>query len=262
MSRLAGKVAVVTGGASGIGAASCRAFVREGAKVVIGDIDYDLARHLADSLGPEASAQRFDGLDVDSIGELIAAAVERHGGLDVLHNNVGGSLDGDTTAVDIPFEVWNRTMALNATATLAGCKFAIPHMLAGGGGSIINTASMAGLQGSLTRLAYGSSKAALIAMTRYVATQFSRQGVRCNAIAPGPIVTPALMSALSEFERETMARHLLTPSLGTPEDVGALASFLASDESRFITGQVIACDGGLGVSNSFTADLRGRPERS
>src|SRR5690606_15427048 len=196
MSRLANKVAVVAGGATGIGAACAIRYAAEGAKVVIGDFNIDTARELAESIGPNAIAVRYDAADADSIKALIDSAVETFGTLNVLHNNVAitslAIQSQDTTVVDIPLEIWNATLNINVTSFLLGSKYAIPHMIAAGGGSIINTSSDSGRVGDVVRTAYGASKAAVISLTQHIAVQYGLQGVRCNAITPGVILTGAM----------------------------------------------------------------------
>ena len=149
------------------------------------------------------------------------------GRLDILHNNAAMTdpvlQAQDTTAIDIPIEVWNTTMSINVTGYLLGCKYALPYMISAGAGSIINTASGSGVMGDLARIAYGSSKGAIIALTKYVATQYGQQGIRCNAIAPGVILTPAL-EATAPGLKELIKRHVLTKRFGTPDDVAALVA--------------------------------------
>src|SRR5437879_9385438 len=195
MKRLEGKIALITGGAGGIGAATGRRLTQEGATVVLADIDFDRALAVAAEIGGEASAVRYDAEDVETIRAMVATTVERHGRLDILHNNAAITASAiqrqDTTAADIPLEIWDRVMAVNLRGYLAASKHAIPEMLANGGGAIINTASGSALAGDLVRIAYGTSKAGILAMTRYIATQHGRQGIRCNAVAPGLILTEA-----------------------------------------------------------------------
>jgi NAD(P)-dependent dehydrogenase (short-subunit alcohol dehydrogenase family) len=189
---------------------------------------------------------------------MIERTVSRFGRLDILHNNAAMTdpdLQGqDTTAVDIPLDIWNLTMTTNVTGYLLGCKYAIPHMIAAGGGSIINTASGSGHAGDLARVAYGSSKGAILTLTKYVATQYGRQNIRCNAIAPGVIMTPALEATVPGL-KEIIARHLLTTRFGRPDDIAALVAFLASDESGYITGATIDIDGGGLAHQPHYADL-------
>jgi NAD(P)-dependent dehydrogenase (short-subunit alcohol dehydrogenase family) len=254
--RLEGKIAIVTGGASGIGRATCEVFAREGAHVVIADKNIEVARHVEQTLGGAASAYWYDAVEPASVAALVANVMDRFGRIDVLHNNAGLALDDDTTVVDTDLEAWDRTFALNVRGYVACCKYVVPVMIDSGGGSIINTASAAGFAGGIYHSAYGASKAAVMTLTKFVATQYGVSGVRCNAIAPGPIATPGLKgSEGSEVLVPLALRQLLTRRMGMPEDVATLALFLASDESSFITGQTIACDGGLLTHQPYVADL-------
>jgi NAD(P)-dependent dehydrogenase (short-subunit alcohol dehydrogenase family) len=258
MHRLTGKVAIVTGGGGGIGAAVARRFVSEGARVVIADLFEDSARAAAEPLGENALAVQFDAADASSVKAMVDQTIAHFGRLDILHNNAALTdperQQQDTTATDIPLDIWNATMTINVTGYLLGCKYAIPHMIAGGGGSIIMTASGSGVAGDLARIAYGSSKGAIITMTKYVATQYGRQNIRCNAIAPGVVLTPALEATVPGL-KELIFRHVLTPQFGTPDDIAALAAFLASDESRYITGESIGINGGSMAHQPHYADL-------
>jgi NAD(P)-dependent dehydrogenase (short-subunit alcohol dehydrogenase family) len=257
MDRLKGKVAIVTGGAGGIGSASARRFVQEGAKVVIADILKDRAESVAKSIGSAAVGMYYDAGDDASIEAAVAETVKRFGRLDILFNNAAVTdlrIQGqDTTATDIPLDVWDQTMAVNVRGILVGCRFAIPHMIATGGGSIINTASDSGLAGDIVRIAYGTSKGAIMTLTKYIAVQHGRQSIRCNAIAPGVILTEQMKKL--PVLAATIARHVLTPRLGEPEDIAALAAFLAADESSYITGQTICCDGGHLAHQPQIADM-------
>jgi NAD(P)-dependent dehydrogenase (short-subunit alcohol dehydrogenase family) len=247
MNRLAGKVAIVTGGAGGIGSATVERFVQEGAKVVVADIEAEKAQSVADRWGDAALAIYMDGADERSVQATIEHTVQRFGRLDILHNNhawIRGTRSGDETAVDTAFEVWDRTMSVNLRSYFAACKYAIPHMVRGGGGSIINMASDSGIVANFNHIAYNTSKAGVMALTANVATQHGMQGVRCNAISPGLIVTSYVRATAAELVA-LVGRHNLLRHTGEPSDIAALAAFLASDDSRFITGQTICCDGGL-----------------
>jgi NAD(P)-dependent dehydrogenase (short-subunit alcohol dehydrogenase family) len=249
MKRLTGKVAVVTGGASGIGAATCRRLVEEGAKVVIGDLDALRGHELAKALGDNAFAVPFDAGDVSSVAELIAKAVERFGRLDILHNNAAimanEHIKKDTNPVDIEFDVWDKTFAVNVRGYVAGCKYAIPHMLKAGGGAIVMTSSGSAHRGDLGNIAYGASKAAVTNFARYVAAIYGKQGIRCNTISPGLIRTEGGQKNVQGPMVKVMADNTLTPRLGLPEDIAAAVAFLVSDDGAFVTGQDIAVDGGM-----------------
>ncbi len=250
--RLAGKVAIVTGSASGIGRATAHAIAFEGGRVVIADLNGDGAEEVAQEItaaGGEASAQQTDVADEGAIVAMIGAAVRRYGGLDVLHNNAAASdpelMGADTDVATMDVAVWDTAFAVNCRGVMLGCKHAIPAMLKRGGGSIVNTSSASGSTGDLALPAYSASKAGLNSLTRSVATQYGKQGIRCNAIAPGVIETPALRANISEEQLALYESNHLTPRLGRPEDIAAAVVFLASDEAAFITGQLIAVDGGL-----------------
>lgn len=262
--RFEGQVAIVTGGASGIGEATCRRLVAEGATVVVADYDGARAAAVADSLGSRASAQRFDAGDVASIEQLVLGTVKRFARLDVLHNNAALTAPElharDTNAIDVSFETWDHVMAVNLRGYLAGCKYALPTMIAQGRGAIVNTASTGGFAADITRIAYTVSKAAIMGLTRQIATQHGRQGVRCNAVAPGLVLSPGARAAVPDVI-EVMGRHLLTPEIGEPEDLAALVCFLASAEARYVNGQTYVADGGMLVHNPAMADLRGLAAR-
>ena len=262
MNRLQDKVAVITGAASGIGAATAERVAAEGARTVVADINKDGAVSVVEKIissGGTAMAVRVDLGDADSVRAMIESTVREYGGIDVLHNNAAAT--HLAARLDLPVAeadpaVWDDTMRINLRGTMIAIQAAVPHMIAVGGGSIINTSSGAGLAGDLRNPAYGASKAALINLTQYVATQYGKQGVRCNAIAPGFIVTRASSSSSYGAMQETMLRHHLTPRLGTPEDIAAAVVFLASDEAAFITGQTLRVDGGLLAHQPYVADMR------
>ena len=245
MGRLDGKVAIVTGGASGIGAATVRRFVAEGARVVVADINDAAGAALAGSLGTSAA---FRHTDVTSLAELEAAvafAVERWGGLDVIHNNAAAT--GGGYVGDIDPEVWDWSLKLMMTAVFYGMRAALPAMLARGGGSIISTSSVEGMFGEPMSAPYCTAKAAIINLTRTVAIEYGRRNIRANCICPGAVDTPllGLLSEVSGRTREAMgAQHALGRIL-RPEEIANVALFLASDESSAITGAAIVADGGL-----------------
>lgn len=259
MRRLEDRVAIVTGGAGGIGSATAHRLTREGARVAVADINLGRAREVADAVGNGALALEYDAADAASIKTMIDAVVQQCGRLDILHNNAAVTAPEkqklDTTAIDIPLEIWNLTMQVNLTGYMAAAKYALPHMIARGSGAIINTASGSGSHGDLARIAYGTSKAAIINLTRYIATQHGRQGIRCNAISPGLILTPAAEKAVPEL-LQMISEHVLTKRLGRPEDVAALVAFLASEDAGYINGQNITCDGGMTSHQPHVSDLR------
>lgn len=258
MGRLDGKVAIVTGGGGGIGSAVARRLASEGAKVAVADLFEDSAKKAAEALGDAGLAIQFDASDPSSIEAMVERTVEYFGRLDILHNNAAMTdpekHPQDTDAVTIPVAIWDEIMDINVRGYLLGCKYAIPHMVKGGGGSIVNTASNSGTAGDLARIAYGSSKGAIITMTKYIATQHGRQNIRCNSVAPGVVLTPALEATVPGL-KEIIKRHILTPEFGTPDDIAALVAFLASDESRYITGENISISGGGLSHQPHYADL-------
>ena len=261
MSELNGKVALVTGAGSGIGEASARALAAAGAKVVV------VARHLEgvqsvvdaiEAAGGEGQAVAFDTSDESQVAEGVAAAVERFGGIDILHNNAAiTSVDfmmRDGFVHDLDVDLWDQTMAVNVRGYMLCAKHVIPSMLQRGGGVILNTSSGAGLQGELTRAAYGTSKSAIIGFTRSVATQYGKLGIRCVTVMPGMTLTPTVEANVPPPILEMMRRHTLAADLARPEDVANAIVFLASDGASLITGAVIPVDGGFGIHSPSYAD--------
>ena len=259
MRGLENRVAVVTGGASGIGAAAVRRFVEEGACAVIGDIDADRAASLARELGKNTLAVQFDAGETESVKSLIEQAVSRFGRLDFLVNNAAlmspEVIKRDTDPVNISFETWDRTLAVNARGYLAGCKYALPHLLASGSGAIVMTSSGSGLLGDISNIAYGASKAAVISMMRYVATTYGKQGLRCNCVCPGLIRSEGGKKNVHGPMVGIMERNTLTPRLGQPEDVGAMIVYLCSSDAEFVTGQNIEVDGGMLMHMPYYSDI-------
>lgn len=260
---LAGRVALVTGGASGIGRATCLALSASGAAVVVADLNEDGARKVVGEIearGGHAHPQKVDLADETSIAAMVEAAVRVFGGLDILHNNAADSdpalMAADGPIVELTAEVWDRNMRINLRGPMLGCKYAIPHMIRRGGGSIINTSSASGLTGDVIRAAYAASKAGLGSLTQNVAVQYGKQGIRCNAVAPGVIATPALAANVPPAAVEVYVENTLTPRLGRPEDIAAVVVFLASDAAAFITGQVLSVDGGILAHHTAMAGIR------
>lgn len=260
--RLDEKVAIVTGAASGIGAATAERVAAEGAHTVVADLNLDGAKTVTERIraaGGSATAVPVDLGDTESVRAMVEAAVQTYGGLDILHNNAAAThlaARMDLAVTEADPAVWDDTMRINLRGTMVAIQAAVPHLIARGGGSIINTSSGAGLAGDLRNPAYGASKAALINLTQYVATQYGKRGVRCNAIAPGFIITRASTDSAHGAIQEAMLRHHLTPRLGRPEDIASAVVFLASDEAAFITGQTLCVDGGLLAHQPYVADLR------
>ncbi len=261
MERLIDKVAIVTGGGGGIGGATARALAREGASVVVVDIDHSAAERVSKGIaeaGGNAVAFRADLSDEDQVVASIATATSSFGRLDVLHNNAALTdsdfLTRDTAVTDLALDVWDRTLEVNLRSQMLTCKHAVPEMVRGGGGSIINMSSGASLKGDRTRTAYGVSKAGVNALTMYVATSHGKQGIRVNTILPGLIITDAVRAHLDEKILTGLGQATLTPNVGQPEDIADVVVFLASDESRYITGQMIAVDGGMSAHVGLGGD--------
>jgi len=262
--RVRGKVALVTGAGGGIGAACARALALEGAAVAVADIDMAAAQRQAEAIvaeGGRAIAVQVDVGDEASVTAMVETTVAQLGGLDILHNNAADtrlSSTRDMPVEKVDTEVWDAIMRVNLRGAMIASRSAIPH-LRKRGGAIVNTSSGASLAGSLSHSAYSASKAAINSLTQSLATQHGKEGIRCNAIAPGLIVTPATKDTYAKSEMgDVMLRHHLTPRLGRPEDIAAAVVFLASDDAGFITGQVICIDGGLLAHQPYVADLMGR----
>lgn len=246
---LQGRVAIITGAAGGIGAATAKLLVERGARVALADINFDGVRAVAQTFGDAASASHVDLADAESVKALIDSAVAKFGRIDILHNNAA-YLDatwskGDLDVESLDLNVWDKVFAINLRGTMLACRYAMPYLKAERRGAIVNTVSNLALQGAVVGLAYSSSKAALIQLTRSIATSHGRQGVRCNAVAPGMTLTPALIAATPEFVRQMVAEETLRDRLGSPEDIAETVAFLASDAAANITGQCLVCDGGL-----------------
>ena len=260
MNRVQGKVAVITGGASGIGLAAAKLLAAEGAAVVIGDLKPEQAEAAAAQItaaGGRALGLAVDAMEEASLTALVEAAVQEFGALHIMCNHVGGSNPRkDLDLLRLDMDEFDRTMRLNVRSTVVGSRAALPHIIAAGGGSIINTASVGGLSGDFLQVSYGTAKAAVIRLTQYVATQYGAQNVRCNSIAPGAIMTPALRDNLSAEAIESIRSHNALPFIGAAEDIAQAMLFLASDESRYVTGQCLVVDGGMSSHSSIAEDRR------
>ena len=248
MERLTGKVTLITGAASGLGRVAAEIFAREGARVVVADVvDGSAAVEGIRSAGGIASFVHCDVTDEASVTAAVRHAVDTHGSLDVMYNNAGVMLTDDDDPVATPLVTYERTMDINVKGVLLGCRAAIPVMQAQGSGSIINVASFVAHMGAATpQVAYTASKGAVLAMTREIAVIYARQGIRANALCPGPVMTPLLAKFLADdAKRERRLVHIPMGRFGAPEEIAKGALFLASDDSSWMTGQSLIIDGGI-----------------
>jgi NAD(P)-dependent dehydrogenase (short-subunit alcohol dehydrogenase family) len=249
--RLEGRVAMVTGSASGIGRATAGRLAREGAAVVVVDLDERGATAVADEIreaGGEAIAREADVRDEAAVAAAVRSAVDEFGKLDILHNNAAilapDHFNQDADVIELKAEVWDMTMAVNLRGVMFGCKHALPVMIENGGGSIINTSSSSAVSGESLRSAYSASKAAIIAFSRSVATMYGKRGIRCNSVVPSVIVSPENRTRISPRQLSIWEANCLTPYLGVPDDVAAAVAFLASDDARYVSGHALIVDGG------------------
>ncbi|HEU5476048.1 MAG TPA: 3-oxoacyl-ACP reductase [Actinophytocola sp.] len=252
--RLRDRIAVVTGAASGIGLATARRFAAEGAFVVAVDLTTDAIEELAKELG--GAAITCDVTDEAAVAALFDAVCGEHGRVDIAFNNAGISPPEDDSILTTGIEAWERVQRVNLTSVYLCCKYAIPHMLRQGNGSVINTASFVAVMGAATsQISYTASKGGVLAMSRELGVQFARQGVRVNALCPGPVNTP-LLKELFAKDPERAARRLVHVPMGRfaePEEIAAAVAFLASDDASFITASAFLVDGG--ISGAYVTPL-------
>jgi NAD(P)-dependent dehydrogenase (short-subunit alcohol dehydrogenase family) len=250
MGRLDGKVALITGGASGMGMVASQLFASEGAKIVLTDVGDDAGEQVAERIRADGGQATYVHADVSSESDakaMVDKAVETYGGLTVLYNNAGVMLDDDGSVHSTDESIWDKTLAINVKGVAHGCKYGIPAMIDSGGGSVINVASFVAWMGAATsQTAYTASKGAVLAMTREIAVEYARKNVRCNALCPGPIDTPLLAELLSDPQRrQRRFVHIPMGRLGRAEELANAALFLASDDSSYMTGTSLIVDGGI-----------------
>ncbi|MDT4938966.1 MAG: hypothetical protein QOG80_2637 [Pseudonocardiales bacterium] len=253
-SRLAGKVAVVTGAGGGIGLATARRFAAEGATVVCADINADAGAKAAAEVG--GSFVPADVTSEPEVQALFQHAVDEYGGLHIAFNNAGISPPDDDSILTTGLEAWQRVQDVNLTSVYLCCKYAIEHMRAGGGGSIINTASFVAVMGSATsQISYTASKGGVLAMSRELGVQFAREGIRVNALCPGPINTPLLQQLFAEDPERAARRmvHIPMGRFGEADEIAGAVAFLASDDASFITASTFLVDGG--ISGAYVTPL-------
>ena len=245
MGRLDGKIAVITGAASGIGKASAKVFAQERATVVVVDM-VDEGEEVASQVG--GMFIKADVTDEASVEEIYERTAKTYGGVDVCFNNAGISPPDDDSILDTGLEAWERVQRVNLTSVYLCCKYSIPHLLKRGGGSIINTASFVALLGAATsQISYTASKGGVLTMSRELGVQFARQGIRVNSICPGPVNTPLLQELFAK-DPERAARRLVHVPVGRfaePEEIAKAAAFLASDDASFIVATAFIVDGGV-----------------
>jgi NAD(P)-dependent dehydrogenase (short-subunit alcohol dehydrogenase family) len=252
--RLDNRVAVITGGCSGIGLATVRRFIAEGASVAVGDVDDMRGKELSDELG--LTYVHVDVTSKDEVDALFATAKDTYGSVDIAFNNAGISPPEDDSILDTDLDAWRRVQEVNLTSVYLCCKAALPYMLEQGRGSIINTASFVAVMGAATsQISYSASKGGVLSMTRELGVQFAREGVRVNALCPGPVNTPLLQELFAKDAERAARRlvHIPMGRFGEPEEMANAVLFLASDESSFITASTFLVDGG--ISSAYVTPL-------
>jgi NAD(P)-dependent dehydrogenase (short-subunit alcohol dehydrogenase family) len=248
MGRLDGKVCVITDAGGGMGREAAIVFTGEGAKVCVADVDLALAEDTVSACSGDAFALRADVADEDDVRNMYASTAERYGGIDVLYNNAGISPADDSSVLDTGVDAWQRVQDVNTKGVFLCCKHGIPYLLERGGGSVINVASFVAILGAATsQISYTASKGAVLAMSKELGVQFARDGIRVNALCPGPVETPLLLAIFGDdpaaFKRRQV--HWPTGRLGKPREIVNAALFLASDESSFVNGSAFVVDGGI-----------------
>jgi len=261
MNSLSGKIAIVTGGASGIGRASCELIAARGAAVAVADLNLDLAKEAADAI--TAAAGRAIAIEVDvrdeaQVARMVADTVAAFGGVDLLDNVVSyntpeqSGSDGEVHLMDIA--IWDRAQEVNLRGPMLAAKYCIPEMLKRGGGAIVNISSTAGILALGAVPAYAASKAGVHSLSQSIATAYGKRNIRCNTVAPGFVDTPTTRNMGDQFFQMTLDNNVL-PYLGQPQDIAEATAFLLSDAARYITGQLLPVDGGQTIHLPVVADM-------
>ena len=248
MGRLDGKVAVITGAGGGMGREASILFTAEGAKICAADVNLAAVEETVSLCSGEAFALTVDVVNEDEVAEMMDATAERYGGIDILYNNAGISPDDDASILDTSVAAWQRVQDVNVKGVFLCCKHGIPYLRNRGGGSVINVASFVAIVGAATsQISYSASKGAVLSMSRELAVQFAREGIRVNALCPGPVETPLLLNIFGDDPAALQRRRIHWPTgrLATPREIVNGALFLASDESSYVTGSTFLVDGGL-----------------
>jgi NAD(P)-dependent dehydrogenase (short-subunit alcohol dehydrogenase family) len=256
--RIEGRVAVVTGGCSGIGLATVRRFASEGAKLVVGDIDDEGGAQVVADLGgsEHATYVHVDVTDKEQVDALFRTAKDTYGSVDIAFNNAGISPPDDDSILDTGLDAWRRVQEVNLTSVYLCCKAALPYMLEQKRGSIINTASFVAVMGAATsQISYSASKGGVLSMSRELGVQFAREGIRVNALCPGPVNTPLLKELFAKDPERAERRlvHVPMGRFGEPEEIASAVLFLASDDASFITANTFLVDGG--ISGAYVTPL-------
>ena len=262
MGLVEGKIAIVSGAGANIGEACAKMLAAQGALVIVADINLEGAQRVADEIvatGGGAIAVGVDLGDEGSIAALVEVSIRQFGTIDILHNNAANTgaaqMTRDAALTEMDQSVWDAALDINTRGTMLMTKHVVPHMIAGGGGSIINTGSGVSLLGDILNPAYSASKAAVNALTRNTAAQFGRANIRCNAVLPGLVLSPVARAQMTEAQLTMIQRHVLLPRESIADDIAGAVLWLASSLSGFVTGQIISVDGGICHHQPHYADM-------